>query len=177
MKTYIVLLRGINVSGQKKVPMAELRELLSKTGFENVQTYIQTGNIVLHALDTQDVVETKVREAIQNHFGFEVSVLVRTPEVFTTIFKACPFTVEKKEKSYFTILHHIPDTELVALTAKETYPDETFVITNDCVYFFSETGYGKAKCNNNFFEHKLKVSATTRNYKTMLKLVSLATEN
>lgn len=178
MHKYIVLLRGINVSGQKKVPMAELRELLTKCEFKEVQTYIQTGNVIVCALDAKsDSVEAKIQRAIQSHFGFEVSVLVRTPEAFKTIFDACPFNLEQKEKGYFTILHTIPDTGLVDSTSKEVYPNETFVITKDCVYFYSKNGYGRAKCNNNFFERKLKVSATTRNYKTMLKLLSLAIEN
>jgi uncharacterized protein (DUF1697 family) len=178
MKTYIALLRGVNVSGQNKIPMAELRDLLSKSGFENVQTYIQSGNVVFQSKDgNSEVIENTIQLGIMAHFGFEVPVLVKTSNEIQTILNDCPLSEEKIENSYFTLLHSFPNKELVQAILKETYPNETFHIINDYVYFYSSEGYGKAKCNNNFFERKLKVSATTRNYKTMIKLLSLSAEN
>ncbi len=177
MRTYIALLRGINVSGQKKVPMAELRELLSKSGLENVQTYIQSGNVIFQSSEeSKKVIENNIQKSILNHFKIEVPVLIRTPKELKAIFDTCPFSEVKKENSYFSILNTVPDVNLVKETQEIKYPNEEFVITDDCVYFYSSVGYGKAKCNNNFFERKLKVSVTTRNYKTMLKLLSLSTE-
>ena len=78
MKTYIALLRGINVSGHKKVPMAELREILSKVGFVNVQTYIQSGNVIFQSIeeDTQKLTDI-IQKEIKDHFGFEVPVLIK----------------------------------------------------------------------------------------------------
>ena len=67
--------------------------------------------------------------------------------------------------------------EIVDQVREISYRNEEFSITDDCIYFYSAIGYGKAKMNNNFFERKLKVTATARNYKTMLKLLSLSTEN
>ncbi|OEK07822.1 hypothetical protein A8C32_15150 [Flavivirga aquatica] len=175
MKKYIALLRGINVSGCKKVPMAELRELLSKVGFRNVQTYIQSGNVVFQSSEgNKQALEEIIQNEIQQCFGFEVPVLVLTSSEIKEIFDSCPFSEEKKEKSYFTLLHTTPSQELVISTLKEDYPNETFYIKDQCVYFYSLNGYGKAKCNNNFFERKLKVSATTRNYKTMVKLIAMS---
>ncbi|MBU3821090.1 DUF1697 domain-containing protein [Flavobacteriaceae bacterium XHP0103] len=177
MKTYIALLRGINVSGQKKVPMAELRDLLTKAGFQKVQTYIQSGNVIFQSdRDNKTELESIIQKTIEKHFGFEVPILVKTASEIENILNSCPFSKEKKEAAYFTLLHAVPDEALIESTSQETYQNEAFVIENDCVYFYSETGYGKAKCNNNFFERKLKVTATTRNYKTMLKLLSLSTE-
>ncbi|MFI1773165.1 DUF1697 domain-containing protein [Thalassobellus citreus] len=177
MNTYIALLRGINVSGQKKVPMAELRELLSKFGLENVQTYIQSGNVIFqHSEENKKALENNIQILILDHFGFEVTVLVRTSEELKAIFNTCPFSEVKKENSYFSILNAVPDVNLIEETQEIQYPNEEFVITNNCVYFYSSIGYGKAKCNNNFFERKLKVSGTTRNYKTVLKLLSLSNE-
>lgn len=175
MKTYIVLLRGINVSGQKKVPMAELRELLTKEGFSDVQTYIQSGNVVFKSSEHKvTVIEEQIKKVIKSHFGFDVPVLLKTKEEIHDILEHSPFEEEKKQSGYYTLLHGIPEKALVDEVAKQTYPNEEFNITNTCVYFYSAIGYGKAKCNNNFFEQKLKVSATTRNYKTMLKLLSLS---
>ncbi|MDW5287977.1 DUF1697 domain-containing protein [Formosa sp. PL04] len=177
MNTYIALLRGINVSGQKKVPMADLRELMANLGFENVKTYIQSGNVVFQSLEeNQSVLESKISEAILNVFGFEVPVLVKSESEFQLIFDSCPFSEVQKETSYFTLLRDIPNQGLVESVSEESYKDEIFVISDSCVYFHSEHGYGKAKCNTNFFERKLKVSATTRNFKTMQKLLSLCSD-
>jgi uncharacterized protein (DUF1697 family) len=177
MQTYIALLRGINVSGQKKIPMAELRDLLSGIGLENVQTYIQSGNVVFQSSEkSSQKLESNIHEAIKKNFGFEVPVLVITPEHLQQIFDDCPFSEEQKVNSYFTLLYNVPEKPLVADVSKISYPNETFIITDSCVYFYSSTGYGKAKCNNNFFERKLKITATARNYKTMVKLLSLSAD-
>jgi len=174
MITYIALLRGINVGGHKKVPMAELREVLTKSGLENVKTYIQSGNIVCDykKIDNSEL-EVIIKNAIAAHFDFEVPVFVRTPIELKAIFDACPFPEEEKVESYFTLLQKTPLFELVEEVGKKSYPNEKFRVTGDCIYFFSSIGYGKAKYNNNFFEKKLKVSATARNYKTMVKLLEM----
>lgn len=177
MQTFIALLRGINVGGQKKNPMAELRSILNKTALKNVSTYIQTGNIFFQTSETNTTrLEELIHAEIKNHFGFEVDVLIVNKKNIQSILAACPFSQEQKEKSYFTLLYTIPNQELIEKTALESYPGEVFKITRNCVYFYSDTGYGNARCNNNFFEKKLKVIATTRNYKTMIKLLSLSEE-
>ncbi len=177
MKTYIALLRGINVSGQKKIPMAELRELLSNSGLENVQTYIQSGNVIFQSSEKdKKTLETIVHKAIKLHFGFDVPVLVLTPQELNQIFDDSPFPQSEKEKSYFMFLYEKPDETLVSEVSQLNYPNEEFIITDNSVYFYCATGYGKAKCSNNFFERKLKVTATARNYKTMVKLLSLSAE-
>lgn len=175
MKTYIALLRGINVGGHNKVPMAELRELLTKSGLENVKSYIQTGNIFFKSpLDDISAQESKIKTLILGHFGFEVSVLVRTRVQIQTILNNCPFSEEKKANSYFAMLSHNPDFELVNKAKEKTYENEEYDIINDAIYFYCAKGYGNAKFNLSFFERKLKVNATARNYKTMLKLLSLS---
>ena len=178
MKTYIAFLRGINVGGQKKIPMAELRELLSKSGFENVKTYIQSGNVIFQSTEGNiESLELNIQNTIKNYFGFEVPVIVKIPKELKQIFDACPFSEEEKLNSYFMMLYAVPDRAIVDEVLNISYPNEIFHISNDCVYFYCATGYGKAKMSNNFFERKLKVTATARNYKTMVKLLSLSTDN
>lgn len=175
MKTYIGLLRGINVGGHKKVPMAELRELLAKSGLENVKTYIQSGNIIFQSTEGDKTkLEAIIKKAIFDDFGFEVAVMVRTRNDLVTIFDNSPFTEDKKRNSYFTMLSEIPDKDLVEEASQKTYVNEEYKILKDCIYFFCANGYGNAKFNLNFFERKLKVNATSRNYKTMVKLLSLS---
>jgi len=175
MKTYIVLLRGINVGGHKKVLMAELRELLSNSGFKNVRTYIQSGNVILESSEENPQnIENIIHKAIIAHFGFEVSILVRTRQELQAVFDNCPFLDEKKINSYFTLLHSIPEKNLIESVSHISYPNEEFVITDACIYFYCSMGYGNVKFNSNLFERKLKTTTTTRNYKTMVKLLSLS---
>lgn len=177
MNTFIALLRGINVGGQKKIPMAELRELLEKKGFKEVRTYIQSGNVIFNSSETnEDALALKIQEAIKAHFRFEVPVLVILPSELKQIFNDCPFPQEKKEHSYFTFLFTSPDKKLVDKLITVSYPNEKFIITNNCIYFYCAVGYGKAKCSNNFFENKLKTTSTARNYKTVVKLLSLTSQ-
>lgn len=178
METYIALLRGINVGGHKKIPMAELKESLTNSGLKNVKTYIQSGNVIFQTLKTaKNVLEDKIQNAIKNYFDFEVPVLVRTKEGLETIFNKCPFSEEKKSNSYFIILSKTPHRELTDAASEKAYPDEEYVILNDCIYLFCAKGYGRAKFNLSYFEKKLKVNATARNYKTMVKLLSLSQTN
>lgn len=177
MQTHIALLKGINVGGHKKVPMAELRELLIKSGFENVKTYIQSGNVIfLSSEDNIQNLEDTLQNKIHTYFGFEVLVLVRTRNHLKQIFENCPFSEEKKKSSYFMMLHDIPNEDLVKIASEKVYEAESYRILNDCIYFFCEKGYGQAKFNVNFFERKLQTFATARNYNTMLKLLSLSAE-
>lgn len=177
MNTYIALLKGINVGGHKKVPMAELRELLTNSGLVNVKTYIQSGNVVFQSSEINiENLETKIQQSILKSFRFEVSVLVRTRKDLQRIFNDAPFSEEKKKKSYFTMLHTTPNPELVKEASKKVYEGEEYVIINDCIYFYFEKGYGQAKFNMNFFERKLKTIGTARNYNTMVKLLSLSAE-
>ena len=176
MKVYIALLRGINVGGHKKVPMAELREVLTTSGLENVQTYIQSGNVIFQSSEENKVkLEAIINKAINAHFGFDIPVLVRSKEEIKAILDDCPFPEEKKVVSYFIMLSETPKKDLIDETSKQILPNEEFVITNNCVYIFYALGAGKAKLGINWFEKKLKVKATARNYRTMAKLIDMST--
>ncbi|MCC1483117.1 DUF1697 domain-containing protein [Winogradskyella immobilis] len=174
MEIYIALLRGINVGGHRKIPMADLRGLLTKMGFNNVQTYIQSGNVIFQSSKDTKTLEITIKQAIANRFGFDVPVIVKTRADIKTIFDNCPFPETKKTNSYYTLLSHQPDIDLVKIASEKTYPNEEYQILNDCIYFYAEKGYGNAKFNLNWFEKTLNVNATARNYKTMLKLLSLS---
>ncbi|MFV0540116.1 MAG: DUF1697 domain-containing protein [Aestuariibaculum sp.] len=176
MKTYIAFLRGINVGGHKKIPMAELRGILMAEGLKKVTTYIQSGNVIFTSEEEPNSLALKISEAIQNHFGFKVPVLMVSPETLQYVFNACPFPKEKKKNSYFSLLYTIPDEASIIEISNISYPNEEIMVTKSCVYFYASAGYARTKFNNNFFENKLKVTATARNYKTMLKLLSLLAE-
>ena len=157
--------------------MAELRELLTKSGLENVKTYIQSGNVIFQN-DEKDskVLENKIQKAIMTQFGFEVPIFVRSKNEIEAILNDCPFSEDKKVSSYFIILSETPEKGFMDEISKQTSPNEEFVIAKNCVYIFYSLGAGKAKSGVNWFERKLKITATARNYKTMVKLLSLSAE-
>ena len=175
MKTYIALLRGINVGGHKKLKMADLKLMMEDMGFQNVSTYIQSGNVVFSSEDA-DGLEGLISKEIEGRFGWEVPVMVKTADAIAQILKDCPFEGTKKVEAYFMLLASQPETKLMEAVREISYPNEEFVLTTECVYIYFGNGYGNAKLNNTFFEKKLKVAATTRNYRTLTKLVELAGE-
>ena len=176
MKTYVALLRGINVGGHNKIPMVELRELMNKVGLFEVQTYIQSGNVVFQSSENEISLENKIQKSIKTHFGFEVPVLIKSYKALLEIFNNCPFEKGIMEKSYFIVLNRIPETALIEEVNKISFEKEEFIIKNDCLYFYSALGFGQTKFNMNTFERKLQVKGTARNYNTMLKLLSLCDE-
>ena len=172
MPKYITLLRGINVSGQKKMKMEELSRLYESLGFRNVKTYIQSGN-VLFDYKRADVasLKRKIESAIKQQFEFDVRVLVTTPTKLKHIVERNPF---KDEKSCITLLLETPrkiSRDELNAVKQET---ERFEIANNVVYLFCPSGYARTKLSNNFIERKLEVSSTTRGLKTLKKLLELS---
>lgn len=175
MKTYIALLRGINVGGQKKIKMADLKIYLNELNFQEIQTYIQSGNILFKSTETSlQKLETSIREKIKEKYAFKVPVLIKTPLEIQHILQHIPFKDIDYSKLYFTFLNEKPQHVLVKKLKEIDYSPEEYVINNTTIYFYSPNGYGNAKMNTTFFEKKLKVQATTRNWKTTCKLLEMA---
>jgi uncharacterized protein (DUF1697 family) len=130
--------------------------------------------VIFSSSEKKEVLSNLISEAILKQYGWEISVLVFTLTEIESIFDNCPFSEEKKEKSYFILLKSRPTTETILETSKLSTPKEEFVITNSCIYIYYDLGAGKGKLGTNFFEKKLKVTATARNYRTVKKLLELA---
>lgn len=176
MMTYISLLRGINVSGQKKVPMAELKKLYESLGFQDVQTYIQSGNVVFKAEEDRNLASL-IEKRIHEHFGFEVPVLILTRGDLVQILSENPFVISHSIDSlHVTMLSQMPDNELLSRVVAINSGEDEYVVVGKNIYLNCPEGYGRTKLTNNFFESKLKCKATTRNWKTMLALDALTKE-
>ena len=179
MPTYIAMLRGINVSGQKKIKMADLRSHLSNGGLSDVETYIQSGNIVFRSDHDPRVLEDTIHQIIEDHYGFDVPTMVRLLEEFQYVLSNNPLLKDPAKdhgRLYITFLDEVPSKEKVEALKEFDYSPEEYVIKDRVVFFYSPHGYGKAKMSNNFFEDKLKVRATSRNWKTVSVLYEMATK-
>lgn len=178
MKTYIALLRGINVSGHRKIKMADLRQLLGELGFGSVKTYIQSGNVVFESSETDTLLlERQIKDGIAKTFGFDVPVVIKDHAQLCAIIGESPFREAEDlaaNRIYYALLKTEPDHADIANLDQRDYPNERFVIRPNCVYLNCHLGAGQAKLDNNIIERKLKVQATTRNHKTMLKLIELS---
>jgi uncharacterized protein (DUF1697 family) len=176
VKSYVALLRAVNVSGQNKVAMAELRAHLSRAGYQDVTTYVQSGNVVLQAAPTPEpkLVGALERE-IRRGFGLTITVLVRTKEQLREIRSANPFVKRGADTGslYVTFLATKPTAAQVKeLATKTVGPDEAIVRGRE-IFLCCPNGYGRTKLNNAFFERQLGVKTTTRNWKTVTKLLEL----
>ncbi len=179
MNQYISLLRGINVSGKNKIKMAELKEMFFSLGFENVITYIQSGNVIFSSQEkNKKDIEKKIKEEILKQWNFDVPVLIKTVEEFKNVVENNPF-IEKDEniditKLHLTFLKEIPLEEHLEKIKTYSFSPDEFIIDDKNVFVHCPNGYGRTKIHNNFFERKLKVEATTRNWKSILKLIELS---
>lgn len=181
MKTYVALLRGINVSGQKKIKMADLSAGIKGLGFNSVQTYIQSGNVLFKCEKVaREKLEKKIEGMIAEKFGFMVPIVIRTSEELKSLVATNPFLVSSyrdQERIYITFLKEGPSPDnIIKLKSVNCHPEE-FILSGKAIYFYSPLGYAKAKMNNNFFESKLKVVATTRNWRTVLTLLEMTKQS
>jgi len=176
---YISILRGINVSGQKKIKMADLKLLYQKLKFNNIETYIQSGNVVFEStLKSKTEIQSLIELAIKKHYKFQVPVIIRTVSDFEKIIKNLPFKSIDVEQHgtivLVTLLADKPSKKLVDdIQQFVTLPDK-LVIKNKEVYLYCPNGYGKSKLTNNFMEKKLNTEATSRNWKSIHKIYQLA---
>jgi len=179
MTKHISILRGINVGGKRKILMADLKSLYSKLGYKNVISYIQSGNVIFDAKETDhQKIEAKIYKAINKAYGFEVPVVVRSVEEIKHAVANNPFAKNKTETEslHLTFLKEIPSTENLEKIATYDYSPDKFKIIDKDVFLICSGKYHKSKLTNNFFEKKLKVAATTRNWKTVNKLLELSQE-
>lgn len=174
METFVILLRGVTPTGKNKVLMAPLRAALTEAGLKDVRTYIQSGNIIATSNLSQSKLEKLVHDVIENNFGGDIPVVARTAAQFENIMMKTPFARADKSKLYFSLLASQPDASLVKEFLSADFSPDRVRVVGDTIYSLYATKYSDSKFNNNFFERKFKIAATTRNFNTMAKLVELS---
>jgi len=172
---YVALLRGVNVGG-RTVPMAELRRTFDDLGLTQVQTYIQSGNVVFRSPRGAAKVAAEIESRLRRDFGTEIRVLVRTGDQLQNLVRRNPLVRGSRDESklHVTFLAEVPASARGAsLDGASFLPDEFRLLGRE-VYLHCPNGYGKTKINNAFFERTLGVAATTRNWKTVTTLATMS---
>jgi uncharacterized protein (DUF1697 family) len=168
----VSLLRGVNVGG-KRVAMKALKELFEGLGHEDVTTYIQSGNVVFRSRSGgAKKLAGDIQKAIQGEMKLDVTVLLRSPDDLAKVTAANPFA--GTENVHVTFLDDAPDKSKVAAVDHDAYPPDEFEVIGREVYLRCPDGYGRSKLVNSFWEKKLGVAATTRNWRTVEKLLGMA---
>ncbi len=179
MPKKIALLRGINVGGKRKILMADLKIIFEKMGFTDIKTYLQSGNVIFNSTQKYDKLEiTKsIEKELENSFGFSVAVIVKTPEELKAAVVNNPFyqkNLEVISHLYLTFLKEEPAEENKKSLEIYNQQKDSFVLDRENIFIHCTGKYHESQLTNNFFEKKLKVVATSRNWKTVLQLYELS---
>ena len=176
MNKRIAILRGINVGGKRKILMADLISMCEKLRLKNVKAYIQSGNLIFNSDRKNAKLENDLEKAIAKKFGFGVPVIVRTEKELENSISNNPFFAKDTDitQLHLTFLKEKPNKENLEKILRFNYAPDKFEIDNKDAFIFCAGKYHKSKLTNNFFEKQLKVGATTRNWKTVLKLFELS---
>jgi uncharacterized protein (DUF1697 family) len=178
MNLFVALLRGINVSGHNIIKMIDLKQSLSSLGYQNIQTYIQSGNVIFES-KSKDIskFENQIQRQIQKDFGHTVFVMVFSKEYFLEVFHNNPLIKNNDldtKKLNVTFLNTSPDKKLLE-DLTQTFP-EKIILNDKILYIYYPNGGGRSKLNSSFIERKLKVVSTSRNWNTVTKLSQILEE-
>jgi uncharacterized protein (DUF1697 family) len=179
MQKYISILRGINLGSHNKVLMTDLKALYESLGFQQVITYIQSGNVVFDAEGDAADLAQKLEQAIAQKYAVAVPVILRTVEEWAKVVANNPFMNQESidlEKLHVTFLGKVPTDILLNKIKTFDFSPDKFTIIGKEVHLHCPIDYGHTKLSNRFFEGQLKVQATTRNWNTVNKLLALATQ-
>ncbi|MEU2540659.1 DUF1697 domain-containing protein [Streptomyces iakyrus] len=176
--TYAALLRGINVGGSRKVPMADLRTLLADLGHDDVRTHLQSGQAVFSSgHGGEESLAGEIAQAIEKRFGFRVDVIVRDHAYLRAIAEACPFPAADLEPKqlHVTYFSAAVTPDRFAEIDQDAYLPEEFRLGDRALYLYAPNGLGRSKLAEHLSKPRINqgVIATTRNWNTVVKLVEM----
>jgi uncharacterized protein (DUF1697 family) len=178
MARYIALLRGINIGPRNRIAMPALREALEDAGFENVRTYVQSGNVALTSRAKTDSVRRKVEQVVAASFDLQIPVVVRTKAELAAVVKRNPLGKVATEPKRYQV--SFLEKKLAAKTLKEleavAAPTEQVVAHGREVYAWHPAGVARSKLWAKLAGKDLGVTATARNWATVEALLELAEE-
>lgn len=177
MNKFLILLRAVNVSGQNKIKMAELKEALEVVGFEAVKTYIQSGNVFVSSNEKEaSRVEERVKSVIADSFDLDVYCLAVAKEDLQACIENNPFVKEPAIDTKQLYIAFSPrllnESDKVQLDMEKMQPDEV-AFDGNRIYVKYVVSAGQSKLTNKYIEKKLKVFSTMRNWNTVNKLLEM----
>jgi uncharacterized protein (DUF1697 family) len=167
LTTYIALLRAVNVGGTGKLPMPQLKALCAKLGFQRVETYIASGNVIFDCDRPAAKVQTQLEKQLQNHLGKAVDTFVRTAAEMQAVLEKNPFSKQEPRLTYAFFLHGRPPPD--AVTQVRSRADEEIYLGTREIYVFYPTGMGQSK-----LKIPAAIAGTARNLNTVAKLVAMS---
>lgn len=179
MALYLALFRGINVSGKNIIKMESLRKQMEHTGYTNVQTYIQSGNVVFEAKQTSKAeISAAIESLIKKEYGYDIIVFVLDMADMNKVAVNSPYATreeleEGSKKLYVTFLSQVPQKENIQKLYDAPIGDDLIELKDDILYFKLASKASDSKLSNNLIESKLKLKATTRNWNTTIKLLAM----
>ncbi len=179
MKTYISILRGINVGGHRKLKMEALRKMYEDLGFKEVKSYIQSGNLVFKASESSNL-EELIKDKIKNVFEYDFPTIVRTAEEWEELVARNPFSRDpQKTPTAFGVclFKQLPDSTLVQKLVQQNFQPDEIKIVGKQGYLYIEGKSHLSPLTNNLIEKSLKVDASTRNWKTVLTIKEMINTN
>jgi Uncharacterized protein conserved in bacteria len=178
MTTFIALLRGINVGGNRRVPMADLRAALDEIGLDEVRTYIVSGNVLFRTTRTDPVALTReIEAAIEARFGFALAVVLRSAAEMRSVVAADPLpegSAGDPAHRYAIFLSADPAPERLAAIDRGAVAPDVFVAGDRVIHAWYRNGLQQSKLAGQLTDRGLGVTATARNWNTVRKLVELA---
>ncbi|GGU64230.1 hypothetical protein GCM10010498_21960 [Streptomyces cavourensis] len=175
---YAALLRGINVSGHKRVPMPELRAVLGELGHTDIATHLQSGNAVFRSgSEDEDALAAALEQAVHQRFGFPVGCVVRSGAYLAAVAEACPYPAAELEgrQLHVTYFDRPVDADRFAALDAGTFLPEAFALGDRCLYLYAPDGIGRSKLAEVLARPRQTqgLTATTRNWNTVAKLVEM----
>jgi uncharacterized protein (DUF1697 family) len=173
---HVIFLRGINLGAHNRIAMPQLRELLSGAGFEDVRTYLQSGNVVLSSDLSPAQLAQRIRRLIGEGFGLEIEVVLRTRDELAQVVRRDPLgEIASEPKRYqVSFCATEPDREIVRTLAACAVEPERFVAVGRELYAWHPAGVSRSKLWAQLAGKRLGVTATARNWTTVTKLLELA---
>ena len=178
--THVALLRGVNVGGKNPLPMKALAEEFVAAGGGDVQTFIQSGNVIFSAPYGKDENELAqlLGERLAERFGYTAPLVLRTTEELRAAIANNPYLAlgAPEETLHVMFLTATPDVEAVQKLDPDRSPGDEYLVIGREIYLRLPTGMARTKLTNAYFDTKLGVTSTARNWRTTTKLLELMQE-
>ncbi len=176
---YLALFRGINVGGNNMLPMKELAVMFAKAGCADVQTFIQSGNVIFSApAKLVGGIGEKIQKEIGKRFGFQVPIVIRTAEELARAVAGNPFIKAgaDTDRLFVMFLADAPGPDAIAILDPKRSPPDEFIVRGREVHLKLVNGAARSKLTNAYFDSKLGTVSTARNWRTVTKLLGLMAE-